>query len=424
MNIISRIRRMANRDEGLLGAGFIFFIGSFSAAFFNYLYQIIMGRMLGPEEYGILGSLFAIVYFTTFASGTFNKVVSKYSAEFSGKKKYGALKYLIRRSILKIIFYGAIVLALYILVSPFIADYMKLSDNIGVILVGVISYVSLILAIMTGALNGLQRFIWQNTAGFLNVFFKFFIAVLLVSWGFGVEGALAALIISAIIGIMVAAFPLYKSLEKIKEKKFVSSKVYRYAIPVFFSAVIPILMVTLDQIFVKHYFSSATAGHYAAAGNIAKIIWFGSGFFVMAIFPKITNLIVKGKDASKLLVKSIVYTSSLATMGVIAYFVMPNFIVSTLYGSEYLDIVPYIGFFGLAMGLFSVNQIFVIYNLAAEKYGFIWIITFALVAEVVGIIIFNDSIIDIVKILFASNLIMLFMLFIYNHRDLGVDFEI
>lgn len=29
---------------------------------FNYLYQVYMGRVMGPEEYGIFGALFAIFY--------------------------------------------------------------------------------------------------------------------------------------------------------------------------------------------------------------------------------------------------------------------------------------------------------------------------------------------------------------------------
>lgn len=424
MDIISRIRKLANKDDGLLKAGFIFLIGSFSVSLFNYLYQIFMGRMLGPEEYGVLGSLFAIVYFVQFGLGTFNKVISKYSSEFSGQKKFGALKYLIRRSILKIILYGAVGLVLFVFLSPFIADYMKLESSFEVILVGVLSYISIIYSVIDGALNGLQKFVWQNISGSLNVFFKFFVAVLLVYLGFGVTGALVALIIAALVGVIISSFPLYNTLKRIKEEKFISSKVYRYAVPVALSSVIPILMITLDQVLVKHYFSSEIAGHYAAAGNIAKIIWFGSGFFVMAIFPKITNLIAQKKDASRLLVKSIAYTSTLATMGIIAYFVMPTFIVNLLYGSEYLDIVSYIGFFGLAMGLFSVGQIFITYNLAAEKYGFIWIVALALLVEILGIILYNQSVIDIVKIIFGANLMMVFMMFVYNHKDLGVSFEI
>jgi O-antigen/teichoic acid export membrane protein len=50
------------RDDDLLKHASIMFIASIIAGVCNYIYQLYMGRALGPEEYGIFGSLFAIFY--------------------------------------------------------------------------------------------------------------------------------------------------------------------------------------------------------------------------------------------------------------------------------------------------------------------------------------------------------------------------
>ena len=52
---------MKNKDS-LFFSGTIFLIGAISVAVLNYLYHLFMGRMLGPSDYGILGSLFALIY--------------------------------------------------------------------------------------------------------------------------------------------------------------------------------------------------------------------------------------------------------------------------------------------------------------------------------------------------------------------------
>ena len=77
--------RYIAKDE-LIGSGAIFMVSAVFVAALNYLYHIFMGRLLGPSEYGVLGSLFAIVYLTTLSSNTLNRVVSKYAAEFEGRK--------------------------------------------------------------------------------------------------------------------------------------------------------------------------------------------------------------------------------------------------------------------------------------------------------------------------------------------------
>jgi O-antigen/teichoic acid export membrane protein len=199
-------------------------------------------------------------------------------------------------------------------------------------------------------------------------------------------------------------------------------EIYRFMVPAFLATVLPTMIITLDQILVKHFFPSAMAGQYAAAGMIGKMIWFGSGYFAAPLFPKIIDLAAKGKDASHLLVKSLAYTGALVIVGVSAYFVMPYFIVNMLYGQEYLAIAPWIGLFGLSMGLFALSIVLINYNLASGRYMFIYLLIFSVLAEAIGIWVFHSSITDVIKIFFASNLMMFSSMLIYSRKDLGVDF--
>ena len=406
--------------DGLLKSSFIFLIGAMFVAFFNYLYHVFMGRLLGPTEYGILGSLFAIIYLTSFASNTFTLVLSKYSAEMKGRNQLGTLKHLISASFKKMAFYGFILLSIYIVLSGYIANFMNLTNTSGVILVGIIAYISILDAILIGALNGLQKFVWQNASSFLSTFTKFFLALLLVYLGFGVNGALIAILAGAVFAMLIAFIPLIAVFKNHKRKSFNSKKVLLYTIPVVIATLIPLLMITLDIILVKHYLTSEEAGFYTAAGNIAKVIWFVSGFLAAPLFPKIVELSSKGekKKSSRLLIEAIFYTSIIIIASLVVYFLFPNLIVNILYGSQYLTIAPLIGWFGLALGLYSITLILTRYNLALEKYGFIYILFIGFIIEMLGIYFFHDNLMQVVYSLLFSNIFILVCMLFNNRKDL------
>ena len=327
------------------------------------------------------------------------------------------MKKLITRGFYKISLYGLIFLFVYVLLTPYIAEFMNLEDTTGLIIAGVIGYFSVLGAVITGALNGLQMFVWQNSLSFVSAVLKLGFAVLLVYLGFGVHGALIAIIIGVVVLLFIGAYSLRKEI-KVNGDSFNTKEIYLYAVPVFLSAVLPLLLITFDQILVKHFFSSIDAGHYAAAGNIAKIIWFGSGFLVSALFPKIDSAKTQGKDASKLLTKGLIYTSFLVLIGVGVYFATPRLIVLAIYGADYLSITSLIGMFGLALGLYSITQVFIVYNLAVEKYRFLWILLIGFLLQAIGIFIFHSSLSDIIKISLLAQSFILAMMLIYNRKEI------
>ncbi|HRZ85600.1 MAG TPA: oligosaccharide flippase family protein [Candidatus Paceibacterota bacterium] len=415
---ISDLKVRFNDENSFFGPALIFMVGSVSVSVLSWLYQLLMGRMLGPNEYGILGALFALVYIATYATTAFNLSVSKFSAEFHGKEKIGEFKYLIRKSLMFVSVVGIICFIIYLFLIPYIANFLKIEDYFGIMIVGLIALLSIISAVLTGALNGSHKFVWQNVSSFCSALVKVGLAVILVYLGYSVGGALIGVFVGLIIGILISLYPFVVSFKNVKIQKFDSSKIPFYFMFVFLSSILPILIITFDQLLVKHYFSSTDAGFYVAAGMIAKIIWFGSGFLVSPLFPKVVSLHAKGKDTSRLLFKAILYTGFLISVGCAAYYVMPTFLVSTLFGSTYLPVVPLIGLFGVAMGLFSLIQIMITYNLALERKGFIPILIVGLIIELIGILLFHKSLEEIVKIVFATNCFIIISMIFYNRKEL------
>jgi len=405
------------KDE-LFNAGLIFLFFSLIISGFNYLYHVFMGRMLGPVDYGILGSLFAIVYIFSFSSSPFNLVISKSVAEYSGRREKQKIKRLFKRSIFWIIIFGVIFFIIYLLLVPYIADFMNLNNKTEIIIVGLIALFSFISVIFSGTLNGLEKFVWQNTSGFFAALFKLVLGIVFVLAGFSLNGALGAILCGTIAGILIAFIPIRKEFRGVKEENFDAKKAYLYALPVFIASILFVLIITLDQILVKHFFSSENAGIYAAAGMIGKIIWFSTGFLIGPLFPKVVRLKAEGKNTSKLLINAIIYISLIIAAECIVFFAVPNFIVNTIFGSSYISAVPLIGLFGIALGIFSLLQIFMTYNLAIEKYNFIYIFLAGIIIEIAGIYFYHSTLLDVVKTVLVTSSFIIISMIIYNRKDI------
>ena len=422
----SRLESKIKDKDSLFAASTIFLIGTVIASLFNFLYQFWMIRSLSTSDLGVFGSLFKIVYIASFSTLAFTLTMSKFSAEYHGKGK-SLFKLLVRKSLFYIIIFGLVLLGIYLLLIPQIASFLKIDSYTGLVLVGIISYLSIISALIVGALNGIQKFVWQNISVTGSALLKFIFGIALVYLGFGVLGAIVALLIGVLMGILVAIVPIFKSLKKteikqeIEEKpekaEFSLRKVAKYFLIIFFILLIPTLMITFDQLLVKHYLTSEQAGLYFAAQMIGSVIWFGSGFLVGPLFPKVVSSHLEGKDTSRLLFKALTYTGFLIFIGCLVYFVIQTFIVSLIYGSAYLSIVPMIGIFGVAFGLYSLIQILLVYNIAKERYSIFWFVLIGFLIEMVGIYFFHNSIDEVIKIFFVANIFIMGSLLIYNWKE-------
>ena len=407
-----------SNDSGLLKSGSIFLVGSAVVAISNYLYHLSMGRMLGPGEYGVLASLFALIYLALFSNNVFVLVVSKYAAEFHSDNKHCFLKRLIQKALKKVLAYGAVFLIIYILFTPYIARFMNIEGTKGLVIVGITVYLSLISTVVLGSLNGMQKFWWQNIVNSGSALLKLLLAVLFVYLGFGVNGALIAIALSVVVGIIIGIYPLSESLGNIEGKDFDAQRIYKYAMPVFFASLLSMMIITSDQVLVKHYFSADDSGNYAAAGVIAKAIWFVSAFMTPALFPKVVAGITQKKNTKVLLRKALAYTTLFAFFGTLAYWFLPGFIVRLLYGNNYAGVSGLIWIFGMSMGMFALSQILVAYNLAHERKRFIWILLLGFAVEVLGIVLYHKLLNDVVMVFFASNLMILFFMIAYNAREI------
>ena len=212
----------------------------------GYAIHFGLGRVLGPEEYGIFGLILSLLTVAEiFLIRGMRDAVSKYVSEY----QENALIIKIRGIKIELILSG-IFFILYFLSAEYIAillndisltNYIRLSAMI----IPILSVNS----VYFGYLSGRREFGKQAISLCIHSFGKVGCVYLFVLLGFGVFGAISGYIIAAFITLIVVS---YFSIDgETSFADFSSYKLIKFAIPlVIFSGAISLLM-NLDLLFVK-----------------------------------------------------------------------------------------------------------------------------------------------------------------------------
>ena len=101
----------------------------------GYVYHLLMGRMLGPADYGILASLISLVYLLGIPLGVLNLVVVKFVAGFKGKKDFDSIGSFFRIVNRKVLIFGLLLLLLILALTPLMSSFLHLDSFLPILLV-------------------------------------------------------------------------------------------------------------------------------------------------------------------------------------------------------------------------------------------------------------------------------------------------
>lgn len=412
MSLVKKFGDYARRDGDLSKHTSIMFIATLIGGACNYVYQIYMGRALGPEDYGVFGSLFAIFYMISISGGTIQTSMTRFVSKLKAENDYGNLSFLFSGLVKRMAFLGVLAFFIFILASGHIASFLKIGSNVPVIIVGATLLFSLLLPVGLGALQGLQRF---GQLGFIIVLgssLKLFFGIILVSVGFGVSGALGALVISAVFALIAALIPI-RSLFTQGKNDFDFSGLYKYAFPTMVAVFCFTVPANVDVIIAKHVFTAYEAGLYTAASVLGKIIIFLPGAISIVMFPKVSEMHTQKKDTIGILNRCLFYVGILSGTVAIGYFFFPSLAAKIMFGSEYIGAAPLVRLYGVAMFFFSLTVVLMFYNLAIHSLRYIYVFasfTFLLI----GLLsLFHSSMIQMITILLVVNLALFLSSYYY-----------
>jgi len=106
------------RTDGMARHGSMMAIFGLLGGFFGYLYQLSMGIMLTPVQYGMLFSLTSLFAIIMIASQAIQTTLAKFTSKFRAENALGKINYLWRFSLKRTLLFGAVLFLALALLTP------------------------------------------------------------------------------------------------------------------------------------------------------------------------------------------------------------------------------------------------------------------------------------------------------------------
>ncbi len=381
----------------------------------NYAYNLILGRLLGPEQFADAAILITFLLVLSFIAMTFQLATAKFSVLFENQNFINFLSKVYRYAL-----WTGIVLGIGIVVAAkFLQDIFHTQSHYMFVFFGIGVPLYFIMSVNRGVLQGKERFgklaITYQTEMLSRLFLTISLLFLLK-----IETAILVAI-GIITSLIFGLFPFAE--ERISLKKGMalsmehSSRIKKFFLLTAFYELSQIIINNSDILLVKHYFEAYDAGLYASLALIGRVVYFVAWMFVMILLPKVVQLHKAGKPTAPILSKYVLYIGVLSFGIILSCYFFPTFVVELLFGSAYVSIAPLLWKYAVATSLFAISNIFAYYFLSLDTYIPVILSALLGITQVLLIIFFHNSLLEVVLMQIYAMAVLLGVQLIYWHRQ-------
>lgn len=400
-----------------LGRGSLVMVGgSLLVGAFSFLFNPVMGVLLGPVGYGELLSLLSLLTIFSVPSLTLNTILIKLTANFQARNEMGKVKSLLFWITQKFFFASWAILILFWLFSSPLAKFLNVEQTLPIILLGVLTVVSFFFTINGAFLQGLLKFEAYTFTNLLNSILRVIIALILVKIGLSVGGALGGLILALIFAYTLGWLWLQQIFQPLKNSHVNTREILQFAGPAFFATLGLTLLNNIDIVLVKHFFTPTEAGFYGAGVITSRVVIFASLPITQVIFPLVTQRAGSKKNYHYLLQIALGLTIIIGLLTSLIYFLFPRFILNLFFLSksvQYLGALGILGPFGLVVTFYSINTLMTYFFLSLHKVKFVLAPLLISIAESLLIWFYHPSLIGVISLALFTNIILTLSLLYY-----------
>jgi len=406
--VLPLCRRMVQLFKGKFArASAWMLVGTIVVGLLGYVFQVLMGRMLSTEEYGLFIAMMALFNWFATPLNTLMMVISRKISEYLSRQDSGSITHFYYSINKRTAIVGTLILGVYLFLATQIQFYLKAPSIIPVYLLGLLLFFTFLPIINNGFLQGLQRFIWLSATSSLTILLKIIFSAVLVWLGYGIAGALGGTILAIIAGFLITYGALYRTLAEGRGLPFQTEHLsIKPALPVMAANVAFATMTQLDIVLVNYYFPAHEAGLYAAASVLGKAVMYLPGGIVMALFPMVAENHARSQSSLHLLLQAVGLTIFLSGAGAVFYFMFGEGIIALLYGEDYRsagDVLKFYGFAILPMALVMVAEYFLI---AKGRVLFAYLFVLFAPLQLIAVHFFHDSLQMVVAVMGVSGLML------------------
>lgn len=372
----------------------------------NYLYNLLLGRILGPTQFADAAILITLLLVLSFVGMTFQVVTAKYAVLFEGKLLNQFLKFIYKNALAFGMFFGFLIIVFNIQLQELF--HTKTASMFVIFGLGLPLY--FVMSINRGLYQGKNNLKSLSKTYYYEMLCRLIVtlAILLIFPAIPSSIVIAVgIFISFVFGLMpFQKSILNKEINLEKDQLEVKPILIFFALTAFYELT-QIIINNSDIMLVKHYFDNEQAGLYASLALIGRVVYFVAWMFVMLLLPKVIQLKKEGVDTLPILFKYVFYIITLSIIIVLGTYLFPELVVRIMFGEKYLPIAFLLWKYALATSIFAVANIFAYYFLSINKYIPVVISAILGLTQIVLIILFHNSLEQVVIMQIITMIVLL-----------------
>jgi len=343
----SRHGRAKNRAlKSIFKGGAIVFLGIAISKIFSLVFRVIVGRYLGPTEYGII-MLMTAVFSTAAGLSTIGVPlgVQKYVAYYRSQNKPEKIRGTIRTGLKIVTIPSTIIGATLFIFAPWISNnfFGQPKAIIPIRLIAIVIPLRAWHDVLTNVTDAFERMQYEvYVERIYSSTVKVSLTAALVLLGYNYLGAAFGFAFALGSSVILSIYFATQTFEGIFSRKYPAqenySEIFHHSWPLFGGSLIGILAGNIDSFSIEYFLSSADLGIYQAAYPFAALLLIGKDMF-SSIFLSNASKVSSGGEYEQLaeLYRTLTKWISIVSIPIFLFmFAFPRAFL-TVYGAEYFS---------------------------------------------------------------------------------------
>ena len=349
---------------GILGRGAVSFLVAIAGVnVSNFLFHIVISRLLGPAHYGAVGAILSILSLLAVPVGAAQLAVTQAVMGHTSNSQSFSLSSLIWRAVLV----GFFAMLVFAALTPTFDGFLHIGSPLPLLLVSAWIPLATVGAVLQGALIGEYRFRAVAFALFVGGGpVRLLFGALMVLAGYGVTGAVIATIFAQAFS---TGSLLFSARQKVRSQ--IHGSVVRTTRRDMTLSIAALgsytTLIGVDTFLARHFFTATVAGQYAAGAVAAHIALFVPGAIITVTFPHLASGEGTSASSRKAFIEALKITALLGILTAGGLTVLSSIVVHLLFGSSYVAAIAVVGLLAFASAAFGVLSLFVYLHLARRS---------------------------------------------------------
>lgn len=383
----------------------------------NYLYNLLLGRILGPQKFADAAILITFLLVLSFVGMAFQVVTTKFSVIYENNKAVIFYKLMYKAALFLGIFTGVLI----IFFSKYLQSILKTDTYLMFVIFGLSIPLYFLMSVKRGIHQGKNKLIDLSKTYIFEMLSRLLLTFLLLFLFYNSTTSILVAIgiaISFVFGLIPHKIKKSSNLMSNPDNKIEIKEIATFFALTAFYEFTQIIINNSDVIMVKYFFDNTDSGLYASLALIGRVVYFVAWMFVMLLLPKVLQLEKEGKNTKPILLKYVFYIVCLSLSIVIVTWMFPETAILLLFGSKYLAISFLLWKYAVATSVFAIANIFAYYFLSINKYLPVVITGVLGLVQIVLIGLFHSSLEQVVNVqILAMSLLLLFQLLFFFYQS-------